>query len=71
MLVLIPGVGILQVDRNVHVLIDREKHEEVLTRVTKFDKTQQDDKQHMCKVFSWYMTYGSGRTCLSLRNLPF
>ena len=47
------------------------KQEKDLTRVTQFDKTQQNIKQHMCKVFLWNKTYGSGRTCLSLRNLPF
>ena len=47
------------------------KHEEILIKVTRFDKTQQNDKQHMYKVFSWCMTYDFGRTCLSLRNLPF
>ena len=33
------------------------KHEEHLTRVTQFDKTQHNIKQHMCKVFHgiWHM----------------
>ena len=33
------------------------KHEEILTRVTKFDRTQQNDKQHMYKVSHsvWHM----------------
>ena len=57
MLVLFPSVGMLQVDRNMHVLIDQKKHEEVLTRVTQFNKTQQNDKQQMYKVSHgvWHM----------------
>ena len=70
MVVLIPGIGMSHMDGTCTCLWSR-KQEKDLTRVTQFDKTKQNIKQHMCKVFLWNKTYGSGRTCLSLRNLPF
>ena len=48
--VLIPNVGMSQMDGSCTCLWSR-KHEKHLTRVTQFDKTQQNIKQHICKVF--------------------
>ena len=50
MMVLIPNVGMSQMDGLCTYLWSR-KHVKHLTRVTQFDKTQQNIKQHMCKVF--------------------
>ena len=50
----IPNVGMLQLDGMCACLWLR-KHKKHLTRVTQFDKTQQNIKQHMCKGF--FMEY--------------
>jgi hypothetical protein len=48
--VLIFNVGMSQMDGTCTCLLSR-KHEKHLTRVTQFNKTQQNIKQHMRKVF--------------------
>ena len=70
MVVLIPNAGMSQIDGMCTYLWSR-KHKKHLTRVTQFDKTQQNIKQHMCKVFHgiWHMALVG--YCISLGNLPF
>ena len=50
MMVVIPNVGMSQMDGSCMCLWSR-KHEKHLTRFVQFHKTQQNVKQHMCKVF--------------------
>ena len=53
MVVLIPSVGMLQMDGSCTCLWSW-KHDKHLTRVTQFDKTQQNIKQHCVRFFMEY-----------------
>jgi hypothetical protein len=70
MVVITPNVGMQQIDGTCTCLWSR-KHKKHLTRVTQFDKTEQNIKQHMCNVFLWNMTYGSGMTLHITGELAF